>query len=165
MRATGIIRRVDELGRIVIPKEIRRTLKIEDGDPIEFFIEGNNIILQRYTTLSLEEVFKDIIGDILKKRNVKYILYSKHEKLDAYPAYLLNLTCKQPLYDWTKIDNNKEDLKIYNISNSDKTPFIVYPIDVGKSERWGYLLIDKNSSVDSNYIKAVIDIMAHHLEL
>jgi len=39
MKATGIIRRIDDLGRIVIPKEIRRTLRIREGDPFEIFIE------------------------------------------------------------------------------------------------------------------------------
>ena len=51
MKATGIIRRIDDLGRIVIPKEIRRTLKIREGDPMEIFIEGDNrVIFQRYDT-------------------------------------------------------------------------------------------------------------------
>ena len=40
MKATGIVRKVDELGRIVIPKELRRTLNIEEGDPLEIFVDG-----------------------------------------------------------------------------------------------------------------------------
>lgn len=42
MKATGIIRRIDDLGRVVIPKEIRQTLKIREGDPLEIFIEDND---------------------------------------------------------------------------------------------------------------------------
>lgn len=42
MKATGIIRRIDDLGRVVIPKEICRTLKIREGDPLEIFIEDND---------------------------------------------------------------------------------------------------------------------------
>lgn len=42
MKATGIIRRIDDLGRVVIPKEIRRTLKIREGDSLEIFIEDND---------------------------------------------------------------------------------------------------------------------------
>ena len=39
MRATGIVRRIDELGRVVIPKEIRRTLRIREGDPLEIYTD------------------------------------------------------------------------------------------------------------------------------
>lgn len=39
MKATGIVRRIDELGRVVIPKEIRRTLRLKDGDPLEIFTD------------------------------------------------------------------------------------------------------------------------------
>lgn len=48
MRATGIIRRIDDLGRICIPKEIRRKLKITEDDPMEIFIDGENLILKKY---------------------------------------------------------------------------------------------------------------------
>lgn len=48
MRSTGIVRKMDELGRVVIPKETRKVLEINEGDPIEFFIEGENIILKSY---------------------------------------------------------------------------------------------------------------------
>lgn len=48
MKATGIVRRIDELGRIVIPMELRRTLDIKQKDPIEIFVQGDNIILKKY---------------------------------------------------------------------------------------------------------------------
>lgn len=48
MKQTGIIRKLDELGRIVIPKEIRDLFNIVEKDPIEIFIENNNIILKKY---------------------------------------------------------------------------------------------------------------------
>lgn len=48
MKATGIIRKVDDLGRIVIPVELRRALDIDIKDPIEIFTEGKQIILQKY---------------------------------------------------------------------------------------------------------------------
>ena len=44
MKATGIVRRVDDLGRIVIPKEIRRSLKIREGDPLEIFLGDDNCV-------------------------------------------------------------------------------------------------------------------------
>ncbi len=52
MKATGIVRRVDELGRIVIPKEIRRTLHIKNGDPLEIYTtESGGVILKKYSAL------------------------------------------------------------------------------------------------------------------
>lgn len=50
MKATGIIRRIDVLGRIVIPKEIRRTYGISDGTPIEIFTTSDGIMLKKYQT-------------------------------------------------------------------------------------------------------------------
>lgn len=49
MIATGIVRRIDELGRVVIPKEVRRAIGIKDGDPIEIFRDKENIILHKYS--------------------------------------------------------------------------------------------------------------------
>ncbi len=48
MKATGIVRRVDELGRIVLPIELRRTLDIEERDPLEIFTDGDTIVLKKY---------------------------------------------------------------------------------------------------------------------
>ena len=50
MKSTGIIRLLDELGRIVIPKELREKFKLKEKDPIEIFVEGSNIILRKYET-------------------------------------------------------------------------------------------------------------------
>lgn len=48
MKSTGIVRKVDQLGRVVIPKELRRTLEIADKDPLEIYIEEDQIILKKY---------------------------------------------------------------------------------------------------------------------
>ena len=53
MKATGIIRKVDELGRIVLPIELRRNLNIEERDPVEIFLDGDKIILQKYEHVCL----------------------------------------------------------------------------------------------------------------
>ena len=56
MKTTGIIRRIDDLGRIVIPKELRRTLRIKNGDSLEIFVEHEDIILKKYSPMeSIEE--------------------------------------------------------------------------------------------------------------
>lgn len=48
MKSTGMIRSVDELGRIVLPKSIRKSLSINDRDELEIFVDGNRIVLQKY---------------------------------------------------------------------------------------------------------------------
>lgn len=48
MKSTGIVRKVDELGRIVLPIEMRRTLNIEEKDSLEIYVEGDNVILRKY---------------------------------------------------------------------------------------------------------------------
>lgn len=73
MKDTGIIRRIDDLGRIVIPKEIRKKLKINEGEKLEIFINEEQIVLQKYSSVksikniaskitdSIYSLYKDII--------------------------------------------------------------------------------------------------------
>ena len=57
MKATGIVRRIDELGRVVIPKEIRRTLRIKEGDPLEIFTDRDELMLKKYSPIATLEKF------------------------------------------------------------------------------------------------------------
>ena len=67
MKATGIIRRVDDLGRIVLPKEIRRKFGITDGIPMEIFTNSDGIVLKKYNTseelLSVVSVLEEAVDD------------------------------------------------------------------------------------------------------
>lgn len=67
MRATGIVRRIDDLGRVVIPKEIRREMHIREGDPLEIFTEGKTICFCRYNPIDEEkwEIAKNILRHLL----------------------------------------------------------------------------------------------------
>lgn len=63
MKATGIIRRIDDLGRVVIPKEIRRNLGIREGDPLEIFLHEDCVCFKKYIPNKLEKVsdaFKEL---------------------------------------------------------------------------------------------------------
>ena len=58
MKATGIVRRIDDLGRVVIPKEIRKTLRIKEGTPLEIFTDREGeIILKKYSPIGELNVF------------------------------------------------------------------------------------------------------------
>ena len=59
MKATGIVRRIDELGRVVIPKEIRRTLRIREGDPLEIFTDRDELMLKKYSPIATLERFSE----------------------------------------------------------------------------------------------------------
>ena len=66
MKATGIVRRVDDLGRIVIPKEIRRTLKIREGDPLEIYTEKDGgVIFRKYSPMGDLQEFAVQICDAI----------------------------------------------------------------------------------------------------
>ena len=53
MKATGIVRKIDELGRVVLPIELRRTMNLEVRDPVEIFMEGDSIVLRKYEAACL----------------------------------------------------------------------------------------------------------------
>ena len=69
MKATGIVRKVDELGRIVLPVEMRRTLDIAEKDALEIYVEGTSVILKKYKPSC---IFCDSTKDItvFKGKNV-----------------------------------------------------------------------------------------------
>lgn len=65
MKATGVVRRIDDLGRIVIPKEIRKTLRIKDGESLEIFLESDNIVLKKYSYLeNISDFYKNYVSSI-----------------------------------------------------------------------------------------------------
>ena len=66
MKATGIVRRIDDLGRVVIPKEIRRTLRIREGDPLEIFVDHDGeVILKKYSPIGELSEFAQEYADSL----------------------------------------------------------------------------------------------------
>ena len=68
MRATGIVRRIDELGRVVIPKEIRRTLRIREGDPLEIYTDHDGeVVLKKYSPIGELAGFASQYAETLQK--------------------------------------------------------------------------------------------------
>ena len=70
MKTTGIIRRIDDLGRIVVPKELRKTLRIKNGDTLEIFVDNDEIILKKYSPMeSIEDAasrFVDSFNQVIR---------------------------------------------------------------------------------------------------
>ena len=89
MKATGIIRRIDDLGRVVIPREIRRSLKIREGDPLEILIEKNCVCFKKYSTLgSFSEDILRVAQDMAQRTFKHQIaIYNRDSKVSGPNSY------------------------------------------------------------------------------
>ena len=89
MKATGIIRRIDDLGRVVIPREIRRSLKIREGDPLEILIEKNCVCFKKYSTLgSFSEDILRVAQDMAQRTFKHQIaIYNRDSKISGPNSY------------------------------------------------------------------------------
>lgn len=65
MKSSGIVRHIDDLGRIVIPKELRRRLRIRENDPLEISLEGNTVSINRYSTLAVNQASAQAVVDAM----------------------------------------------------------------------------------------------------
>lgn len=84
MKATGVVRRIDDLGRIVIPKELRRTMRIKEGDSLEIFIEtSDKIVLRKYSPVqNINEFIKEFVQSIYETTK-KEIIITDTERIIA----------------------------------------------------------------------------------
>ena len=122
MKATGMIRKIDDLGRVVIPKEIRKTLRIREGDPMEIYVEKNGeIILKRYAPLG--EIIDEInsLAEILTK-NIGFSVYvTDSKKIIALASkkqkHNLDRTITEELLKRYKIKVEKNHVVLLLIAN------------------------------------------------
>ena len=124
MKATGIVRQIDDLGRVVIPREIRRSLKIREGDPLEILIEKNCVCFKKYSTLgSFSEDILRVAQDMAQRTFKHQIaIYNRDSKISGPNSYS------------SYVDESWEDKR---------TPFKyegmgVYPI-ISDGELYGYV--------------------------
>ncbi len=94
MRATGVVRRIDDLGRIVIPKEIRRNLRIRDGESLEIFVDGNNIILKKFSIMRNVDEYARTMADALYSITKKSIIITDCDSVIACSSNLKDLLNK-----------------------------------------------------------------------
>ena len=79
MKSTGVVRRVDELGRIVIPKEIRRTLRIRDGEELEIFVDNDFIVLKKFSKVADLDVVSKKMVDVVSSLVGKTVLVTDRD--------------------------------------------------------------------------------------
>lgn len=84
MKSTGVVRRIDDLGRIVIPKEIRRSLRIREGDSLEIYADGSDaVILKKYSPVESIDKFASQYTDAVHATSKKEIIITDTEKIIA----------------------------------------------------------------------------------
>ena len=136
MKATGIIRRIDDLGRVVIPKEIRRTLHIKEGDPLEIFLDDQNgVVFRKYSLLNMNDDVLRTAKLMAKFAGIEIAIYDTTCKLTGGQSY--------PTF-------------IPEIWNTFSTPsqfenYIVYPI-LCDGERYGYVCSHSNLIAETTMI-------------
>ena len=80
MKATGIVRRIDDLGRVVIPKEIRRTLRIREGDPLEIFTASDGeVIFKKYSPMGEISQFSGQYSEVLSRTSGMPVLITDRD--------------------------------------------------------------------------------------
>lgn len=146
MKETGVVRRLDELGRIVIPKEIRKRLKIDNSDLVDIFTEEDKIILKKFHPLNHNVMFLSTFFDSVKKSyGCDLILSDKNQII--YNTIKEELNSNELDKDFlNRIDSYLEkeisSLVKLNLTKEyiiDKD-VIIYPVYVNQ-EKYGYLFI------------------------
>lgn len=135
MKSTGIVRKIDELGRIVIPKEIRKHLNIKDGEEMEISIAEDMITLRKYQKVfSMQEKVRNLIETFYKHLNGTILLTDKEKILISLGENIENKKLHQKY-----INIMDERKKISNLENQeveitkeykDNKKYIFYPIIV-----------------------------------
>ena len=122
MKATGIIRRIDDLGRVVIPKEIRRSLRIREGDPLEIYLTEGYVCLRKYSAINEQALIASKSAvKALKRHGVRSEVYN----MDGEP---IGQGAKWPwLEDWLYASPSHEGLQAIAIrSDGEQIGALVY---------------------------------------
>ena len=130
MKATGIVRRIDDLGRIVIPKEIRRTLHIREADPLEIYTDREGqIILKKYSPIGEMLTFAKQYAESLAQVSGHVVLIADRDQFIASAGGYRQLV-NQPISKQLEKNNNREtilasrgDRNFVNISDEAGTDY------------------------------------------
>lgn len=160
MKSTGIVRKIDELGRIVIPKEIRNVLSIHSNDDLEIFIDNMKIVLKKYEKSdNILNYSNNIVKIIDEKLNIKVFVTNKEKiittgnfKNKELDSKLLELIEERKRYE----SINKETI------NKISGYFVIYPIIV-ESDILGLLMFAKET-VFTNEEKILTNIILKLIE-
>ncbi len=181
MKATGIVRRIDELGRVVIPKEIRRTLRIKEGDPLEIFTERDELMLKKYSPIASLERFSEATARSLNDLSGKLaVICDNDEILFAYGEGKKDFSGRKLSEEMEKILRERRSYVASIAENNDIVPIVsprvegvtaqvIVPIVSGGDCLGAVALLsktegDKIDSAAVNLTKLTADILANQFE-
>lgn len=137
MRATGIVRRIDDLGRVVIPKEIRRTMRIREGDPLEIYTASDGeVIFKKYSPIGELSEFAGQYTDVLNRAtNLPVIITDRDHVIAVSGIARKDVIDKHISPELEDLIENREtytaspDIKaLYPLKESDKEAGVAFPI-------------------------------------
>jgi AbrB family transcriptional regulator (stage V sporulation protein T) len=150
MKATGIVRRIDDLGRVVIPKEIRRTLRIREGDPLEIFVDRDGeVILKKYSPISelgdfakeyAEALFDSLGNPILICDRDTYITIAGGSKKDFLNKSISSLIEKTMEGRTSILINQKEEISFVEGLEEEVSSYTIGPI-IANGDPFGAVII------------------------
>lgn len=108
MSNTGIVRRIDELGRVVIPKEIRKTLRIKEGDPLEISAEKNELLLKKFSPVNAVSQFSQSICESIKEITDKICYITDTDQILCVAGAKKEVVGKQISQNLEKIIHEKQ---------------------------------------------------------
>lgn len=126
MKATGIVRRIDDLGRVVIPKEIRRTMRIKEGDPLEIFVDREGeVILKKYSPISELGDFAKEYADALSDTLGAIILIADRDEIIAVSGGSRKEFLNKPIGSIVeKVMEDRRTLLVNNIREEPKKNYL-----------------------------------------
>ena len=128
MKATGIVRRIDDLGRVVIPKEIRRTMRIREGDPLEIFTsKEGEVIFKKYSLLGGVDEFAAQLCETLSKTTGSTVAVTDRDSvIAAAGSARRDLICK---HISPQLEQIMEDRGIFRASGDERSIFVTESLD------------------------------------
>lgn len=165
MKATGIVRRIDDLGRVVIPKEIRRTLRIREGDPLEIFVDRDGeVILKKYSPISelsdfakeyAEALFDSLGNPVLICDRDAYIAVAGGSKKDYLNKAISSLIEKTMEDRGSVLINQNNDISLVEGSEETISSYTVGPIIANGDPIGAVVIFSKEGTVTEVEQKAV----------
>lgn len=155
MKATGIVRRIDDLGRIVIPKEIRRSFRIKEGDPLEIYTEADGeVIFKKYSPIGELGTFASQYADVLHKNGGIPIAICDNDHVIAASGISKREVLERRVTNQLEDLMNKRAIHIATrdvpsmsaIEGYERKAQVVYPIIYGGDVSGAVAMIDDGSN-------------------